>query len=684
MSIFHLIPFQTNVEVSLKYTPPTHPKIGRLAWSSKDDDPSRSGFLNLRDIYAANLNSSVATSNLSIKHNKSLTSTEKHILTINSLDFDGLVIPNVEAKLSTKKLWNVNPESWEPEERTTIFEFQDLKVAEEWRDKLCGLIGQNKKRKFLVLLNPVSGESDGKPVEIYSTYAYGLFKLADIDANVKILDRKRQALDLLYSAPLEELLGYDKIVGVGGDGTLHEIINGILLRQDWEQVRKVPISLIPTGATNAFCKSIRCEHPLVAAFYAVRGEPAEIDLHAVTITVPISLKTVFDFQHSEHATPKTDDISPTKAKKMKVAITEEKKKITQDSTKEIEPAFKRLRIYSHLSISWGLVADAELDADILRWIGLPNTIRLAISGFWTNLVASLFQLRHLGTLHFLFDIPDAKATSDKLDRLPGPPVKFANVVPLPEKEFESRVTGVRTQRLPEQWISLPQSWFTVISFMNQPWVRSDALWNPIGSCFDGISEIVFSQSEPSFGRLPFVFEQKQKYLEGDDEKEVGTGTYYVNPRMWMERVKAVILEVSPRKLPFFSPGKLIDIDGEKYPAGRMVHAETMPKLLNVMMPNRKLEPFWKSVEENDYVLGDKREELWQFFKSESDRIALETIANRVKKSGDLVSKKGTRQLQFWNAVESSRRRGMMAFVGFLFAVMVLVSSIMFIPPRPYR
>ena len=41
---------------------------------------------------------------------------------------------------------------------------------------------------------------------------------------------------------------------VGGDGTLHEVLNGMLKREDKS---KVPLIVIPNGTANDFCASIK-------------------------------------------------------------------------------------------------------------------------------------------------------------------------------------------------------------------------------------------------------------------------------------------------------------------------------------------------------------------------------------------------------------------------------------------
>jgi diacylglycerol kinase family enzyme len=46
---------------------------------------------------------------------------------------------------------------------------------------------------------------------------------------------------------------YSALVAVGGDGTLHEVVNGMMFRQD---KKRIPIAMIPNGSGNDTCKSI--------------------------------------------------------------------------------------------------------------------------------------------------------------------------------------------------------------------------------------------------------------------------------------------------------------------------------------------------------------------------------------------------------------------------------------------
>jgi len=86
-----------------------------------------------------------------------------------------------------------------------------------------------------------------------------------------------------YTLTLE--LDFDKysaIVAVGGDGTLNQMINGMLARYD---KKRLPIGLIPTGQSNDFARSLglTAEMTLNAIENIANGETIAIDTIRVLI-----------------------------------------------------------------------------------------------------------------------------------------------------------------------------------------------------------------------------------------------------------------------------------------------------------------------------------------------------------------------------------------------------------------
>lgn len=58
--------------------------------------------------------------------------------------------------------------------------------------------------------------------------------------------------DIINFAKDLQIDDYSAIVAVGGDGTCHEAINGLMRRPD---KKKVPIGFLPGGTGNDFCSN---------------------------------------------------------------------------------------------------------------------------------------------------------------------------------------------------------------------------------------------------------------------------------------------------------------------------------------------------------------------------------------------------------------------------------------------
>jgi len=77
-----------------------------------------------------------------------------------------------------------------------------------------------------------------------------------------------------------DLSNYDGFIGIGGDGTLHEITNGMLSRQDGQ---KIPIGIIPGGSGNSYMHDLEMTNPLDAAKTIVRGKSCSVDVARVEV-----------------------------------------------------------------------------------------------------------------------------------------------------------------------------------------------------------------------------------------------------------------------------------------------------------------------------------------------------------------------------------------------------------------
>ena len=81
------------------------------------------------------------------------------------------------------------------------------------------------------------------------------------------------ATELAYQAGEQ---GYDMVIAIGGDGTVHEVVNGLMQVPE----KKRPIfGIVPVGSGNDFAHAIGLPaKPDVALVHALRGEPRPVDL----------------------------------------------------------------------------------------------------------------------------------------------------------------------------------------------------------------------------------------------------------------------------------------------------------------------------------------------------------------------------------------------------------------------
>lgn len=76
------------------------------------------------------------------------------------------------------------------------------------------------------------------------------------------------------------------LVIVGGDGTIHEVVNGMMARKD---KAKAPIGLVPNGSGNDTCRGIDIFDSKTALDTVLKGQTIKVDL----------VKVLLDFESEE-------------------------------------------------------------------------------------------------------------------------------------------------------------------------------------------------------------------------------------------------------------------------------------------------------------------------------------------------------------------------------------------------
>lgn len=124
-------------------------------------------------------------------------------------------------------------------------------------------------KKLYFIYNPHAGKENirGKMYGILQT-------LADADYELTVYPTRgpRDAIEQIRDLPE----GYDLVVCSGGDGTLDEVVTGMMQRE-----QKLPIGYIPAGSCNDFARSLQLPNNMQqAAEIAVRGENFPVDVGA--------------------------------------------------------------------------------------------------------------------------------------------------------------------------------------------------------------------------------------------------------------------------------------------------------------------------------------------------------------------------------------------------------------------
>jgi len=141
-----------------------------------------------------------------------------------------------------------------------------LERAEELAERI--LPDRTPKRRMLVIVNPYASTVSDRLKNLVVYALQGRYEVDAIDTQAKA-----HATELCREAAHE---GYDVVAAFGGDGTINEAANG-LAGSD------TPLTALPGGSTNVFCRSLGVPNDVVDATehllgMADRFEPSRVDL----------------------------------------------------------------------------------------------------------------------------------------------------------------------------------------------------------------------------------------------------------------------------------------------------------------------------------------------------------------------------------------------------------------------
>lgn len=126
-------------------------------------------------------------------------------------------------------------------------------------------------KKIKLILNPTANH--GRSVQIAADLRP---LMAEHDAEWSGTDYPGHAIELARQAGEQ---GYDLVIAVGGDGTVHEVINGLM---QVPEKKRPALGIVPLGSGNDFAHILGVPlNPAQALQSAINGQPHPLDMASV-------------------------------------------------------------------------------------------------------------------------------------------------------------------------------------------------------------------------------------------------------------------------------------------------------------------------------------------------------------------------------------------------------------------
>lgn len=133
--------------------------------------------------------------------------------------------------------------------------------------------------KTLIILNPISGHGAGE--RLWPPIQTAL-RAGRIDYDLAQTSLPRQAIDIAERAKQS---GYETLIAIGGDGTVNEVVNGLMRAS--KQRPCGTLGVIPIGSGNDFSRTLGLRADWRAAVHRlIAGRPTWIDIGKVICDAP--------------------------------------------------------------------------------------------------------------------------------------------------------------------------------------------------------------------------------------------------------------------------------------------------------------------------------------------------------------------------------------------------------------
>ena len=230
-------------------------------------------------------------------------------------------------------------------------------------------------RRLLVYVNPVAGS--GRGVAMLAEVE-PLLRAAGLELSTVVLSSRGQPTRALAAMPAEELAAYEGILAVGGDGSLSEVVEGLMARRDWAPVlARLRLGLLPSGSGNGLAISLAVASgqpasPWTCALAVAKGGSTPVDLASTFVLWGSGAEGSGGALAEEGAAGGGVQLNPLWASPLGGAGAGAEEDAGAGGG--AAAALRRdglwgARRFSFLSLEWAIVADIDIESESLRYLG---------------------------------------------------------------------------------------------------------------------------------------------------------------------------------------------------------------------------------------------------------------------------------------------------------------------------
>nr|GAT52771.1 predicted protein [Mycena chlorophos] len=326
-------------------------------------------------------------------------------------------------------------------------------------------------RRLLVFVNPHGGQGQAKA--LWQEKVEPILAAAGCAVDVQYTGPINSPTNAATVAHNLDVLQYDALVPLSGDGIVSELLNGLATRPDARTALQIPIAPIPAGSGNALAVNLLGPENVVdvglATLNAIKGVPMSLDICSV----------------SQGAT----------------------------------------RRYSFLSQAFALMAQLDMGTEWIRWVG---GIRFILGYIWGALTRAQYQVEitmkvvesekrtMVDAYNALQQAKRIRARDPNLTPPPTdssmPPLLYGSTdAPLPLGTIHTSITaplepGWHTFRLPVQ----------IFCAGKLPWLSRDSMILPL-SGDDGLIDVVLVPPRGIYASLTGMDGQEEgRFIQNSD------------------------------------------------------------------------------------------------------------------------------------------------------------------------